>query len=294
MNYFLENSEIKVEISDLGAELQSIKGKRSGFEYLWQGKSPFWTSRSILLFPICGRLFGEKYTYGGKTYEMKLHGFARRRVFDVEKRNENEITFVLKSDDATEKNYPFDFTLKVSYAIEGKKLTVRYDVINDGKGEMPFSIGGHPGFNVPLMDKGDFTDCYVEFEENCSPERLILSQPSFLYSGKHEPFPLEKGRIMRLRHDLFDNDAIFLRNTAKRVSLKSDKCDLKLTMTLGDFDYIGFWHDAKVPAPFVCFEPWRGAPGLDGVVEDFSDKYLMIHLPEGESYSTYFDIEITE
>ena len=294
MNYFLESDKLVVGISDLGAELQSIKGKKSGFEYLWQGKKPFWTSRSILLFPICGRLYGEKYTFGGKTYEMKLHGFARHRVFGVSFKTDEKITFILKADEETKKNYPFDFTLKVSYLLEGDKLTVKYDVENDKEEVLPFSIGGHPGFNVPLMDKGDFTDCYIEFEEKCSPERLILTQPAYLYSGTHEPFPLKDGKILRLRHDLFDEDAIFLRNTAKSVSLKSDKCDNKITMTLGDFDYVGFWHNTAVPAPFVCFEPWHGAPGLDGVVEDFSDKYLMTRLKKGEKYSASYDIKITE
>lgn len=294
MNYYLENDKLKVGISDLGAELQSIIGEKSGFEYLWQGKEPYWTSRSILLFPICGRLYGEKYTYGGNTYEMKLHGFARYCVFGVSDKTDEKITFTLRSNEETKENYPFDFTLKVIYALEGDKLTVTYDVKNDGEDLMPFSIGGHPGFSVPLMDSGDFTDCYIEFEEKCAPERLVLTEPAYLYSGTHKSFPLEDGRILRLKHDLFDHDAIFLRNTAKTVSLKSDKCGNKVTMTFGDFNYIGFWHNTKVPAPFVCFEPWHGAPGLDGVVEDFADKYLMIKLKNGEKYSTFFDIKITE
>ena len=294
MNYLLENEKLKVEIADLGAELQSIKSKKTGFEYLWQGKEPFWKSRSTVLFPICGRLQEGKYTFGGKTYEMTLHGFAKRSIFDVEYKSDEKAIFTLKANEESKKTYPFEFTFKVTYALNGDKLVVTYTVENGSEEVLPFSVGGHPGFNVPILNKGEFTDYYIEFAEKCEPERLILSQPAYLYSGKHSAFKLEDGRRIRLRHELFDDDAIFLRNTSKKVSLKSDKIKGGVSMTFGDFNYIGFWHNPKTEAPFVCFEPWHGAPGTDGKVEDFTEKYLMIQLKKGETYSTWFDIEIEE
>lgn len=294
MIYVLENENLKVEITDLGAELQSIKGKKSGFEYLWQGKEPFWKSRSTVLFPICGRLFEGKYTYKGKTYEMLLHGFAKKSVFKAEKVENYEITFLLTSSEETKTTYPFDFEFRVTYKLEKNKLTVTFDVKNDKEEMLPFSVGGHPGFNVPLLSKGEFTDCYLEFAEPCKPERMIMTQPSYLYSGDHVPFELEGGKILRLKHDLFDEDAIFLRNTAKEVSLKSEKCDASVTVSFGDMCYVGFWHNPFTEAPFVCIEPWHGIPALEGVTDDFADKYLQIKLKKGESYSTYFDITVKE
>ena len=78
MIYTIENDSIRVQISDVGAELQSIVGKKDNTEYLWQGDAQYWSGRAYNLFPICGRLTDGKYTYQGKTYEMNLHGFARK------------------------------------------------------------------------------------------------------------------------------------------------------------------------------------------------------------------------
>ena len=50
----LHNELLTVEVSDLGAELQSIKDDE-GKEYLWQGDDRYWGRRSPILFPIvCG------------------------------------------------------------------------------------------------------------------------------------------------------------------------------------------------------------------------------------------------
>ena len=83
MNYIIENEALRVEIADRGAEIMSIVGKKTGFEYLWQGDATYWASRATVLFPICGRLTDGKYTYKGKEYEMVLHGFAKLHMKEL-------------------------------------------------------------------------------------------------------------------------------------------------------------------------------------------------------------------
>ena len=56
MLYTIENEFLKVDINDEGAQMMSLVGKKTGFEYLWQGDATFWASRATVLFPICGRL----------------------------------------------------------------------------------------------------------------------------------------------------------------------------------------------------------------------------------------------
>ena len=60
----IKNSELRVEISSLGAELRSVK--RQGVEYLWQGDPAVWADRAPVLFPICGSLKEGKYEYQGR------------------------------------------------------------------------------------------------------------------------------------------------------------------------------------------------------------------------------------
>ena len=52
----IKNDQLTLEISSLGAELQSIKDA-NGNEYLWDGDAKYWGKRSPLLFPIVGGLW---------------------------------------------------------------------------------------------------------------------------------------------------------------------------------------------------------------------------------------------
>ena len=61
----IENSELSVSVSTLGAELMSVSGK-GGTEFLWNGDKNVWSGRAPLLFPICGGLKDGKYIYEGE------------------------------------------------------------------------------------------------------------------------------------------------------------------------------------------------------------------------------------
>ena len=70
----LQNEYLTVEVSDLGAELQSIKDADDK-EYLWQGDDKYWGRRSPILFPIVCGLWKGTYRTEGETYQLGRHGF---------------------------------------------------------------------------------------------------------------------------------------------------------------------------------------------------------------------------
>ncbi len=293
MNYTIENDVIRVEFSDRGAEMMSLVGKKTGFEYLWQGNPEFWGGRATVLFPICGRLTEGKYTYRGKEYEMVLHGFAKLQTYTVVEQKSDAITFELRPNEESRKAYPFDFIFRVSYTLDGASVRTTMAVENSGSEVLPFSVGGHPGFNVPFVEGESFEDYYMEFKCAKPTESLVMS-PTCYYTGKNQPFALREGRFLDMKHSLFDNDAIFLEGMCNHVSLKSKKNDRAVTVHFEDMTHLGFWHKPGTEAPFVCIEPWHGVPAYDGKVDDMETKNEMIHLPVGEKYSTYFDVIITE
>ena len=57
MNYTIENEDLRVVISSLGAEVQSVVRKSDDKELWWQGDPRFWDGRSPVLFPACGGLW---------------------------------------------------------------------------------------------------------------------------------------------------------------------------------------------------------------------------------------------
>ena len=54
MNYTIENEDLRVVISSLGAEVQSVVRKSDDKELWWQGDPRFWDGRSPILFPAYG------------------------------------------------------------------------------------------------------------------------------------------------------------------------------------------------------------------------------------------------
>lgn len=290
MIYTIENEKIKVDISDKGGELQSIVLKKDGTEYLWQGNANYWAGRAYNLFPICGRLFDGKYTYKGKTYEMNLHGFLRDSLTEAEKLASDKIRFTLVSNDELKKQYPFDFKVCVTYTLCDTKITTALEVVNTGNEEMFFGFGGHPGFNVPLTADEKFEDYYLEFDCVKPAERIGMTP--FFRTGKTAPFALKDGKVLELDHSLFDNDAIFLTNMCKRVTLKSKKSDKFVRVEYPGMQNLGFWHKPQTDAPYVCIEPWCSLPAFDGQIDDLETKYQMTRLNAGETYENGFDIII--
>ena len=293
MKYTIENEFLKVEVADLGAELMSIVGKKTGFEYLWQGNPEYWKNRATVIFPICGRLFEGKYTWKGKEYEMVLHGFAKLQTYRLVEQKADAITFELTATEETKKTYPFDFTLRITYTLDGATVRTGFYVENATEEDLPFSVGGHPGFNVPCAEGEAFEDYYLSFA--CEkPARRRLFSPTCFYTGESSPFAMQDGKVIDLTHDLFDDDAVFLQDACKKVSLCSRKNDRAVTVTYQDMPFIGFWQKPHSDAGFVCIEPWNGFPSTDGIVDDFATKGDMMHLFKGESYTGSFDITITE
>ena len=292
MNYVIENNHLKVTISNRGAELQSILGKTTNFEYLWQADKEFWGDKAVNIFPICGRLFGGKYTYKGKSYSLPCHGFAKDSLFDVKYSSADKIVFTLLSNENTKEVYPFDFKFSIEYSLDGAKLKTKFVVENTGKDTLPFSLGGHPGFNVPLENGVEFNEHYLEFSENASPQSLIITPDGF-YNGTKD-YSLVDGKIINLSHELFNIDGIFLTNMAKSVTLKTNKSNRFVKVSFPNMKFVGFWHTAKKPAPFICIEPWAGIPSTHGVIDDFDCKAEFKYLKSGETYDNFFDIEVNE
>lgn len=286
MNYTLKNDVLTVTLCDHGAEIISVK--RGDCEYIWQADPTYWKGKAPLLFPVCGRLFGFKYTYEGKTYDLGNHGFARSMDYEVISTSEHGITFQLDANEETRACYPFEFRLTVSYTLTGNKISSHVEIKNMGDKTLPATFGCHPGFNVPLSG-GSFEDYYLEFAKDCTPNELLFT-PTCFNTGKKKVMPLADGRKIPLRHSLFDIDAVFMDRITDTVTLKSDKSERYVTYKYAGFPYLGIWHKPQSDAPYVCIEPWCGLPSYDGVTDDIMDRSDMYHILAGRQQD--FDYEL--
>ena len=285
MLYTLQNDVLTVQVSDIGAEIHSVV--RDGCEYMWVGDPAYWSSHAPLLFPVCGRFFEAKYTANGTTFEIPCHGFIRKAPLVLECVNNTSICFRVEATEETKKLYPFDFVLKIWHILEGESVTTRFEMENTGDAVLPATVGGHPGFNVPLGGEGDFEDYYLEFGKTCSPNQIGIS-PRGLFTGKMTAYPLVDGNKLPLSHKLFEIDGVFLSRMDSKVTLKSNKTTRAVTLEYPDMPYLGVWHAAACEAPFVCIEPWCGLPGYDGEMEDINTRHDMFHIPPGKTQVAQF------
>lgn len=291
MLHSIWNDIITVEIAEKGAELRSIKSKKDECEYLWQGDAKYWEDRSPTIFPICSSVFEGKYTYGGKEYEMGLHGFAQYSVFRTERISNTEISFVLTSSEESKKIYPFDFELCVSYKLEENKLTVTATIKNTGSDTLHATFGAHPGFNIPLDGKSKFESYLIEFSEQSVPEQILLS-PECAVTGETAPVSLEDGKILRLRHDLFIPDGIFMSGMPKSLVLRSETDTHSVTVKYDDMDYLGIWQEYGMDTPFICIEPWCAPPTNDGKTrEDLKTKKGLFHITANDEKTVAYSME---
>ena len=290
MIYLLENEKLRVLVSEMGAELQSIRDA-DGREYLWQGDRTYWKDRALNIFPYIAIPTEGRYTYKGTSYPMPEHGFAPILRFSVTRQERELLELTLTDSEETLKHYPFRFAFSVLYRLSGEQLFVTYRVENKSEERMLFGLGGHPGFQVPFAEGTAFEDYCLEFSENCRPYRVGFTE-DFFVNGKDELFPLEGERRLRLKHELFDHDAVILRHAARCVTLRSDKTDRFVRVDAPEMNYMGFWHTNCSDAPFVCIEPWTSLPSRDGIVEDLACQSDLVALPRNEIYTNTWSITI--
>ena len=100
------------------------------------------------------------------------------------------------------------------------------------------------------------------------------------------------GSAASLRHDLFDADAVVLKNAPRQVTLETADDPRSVTVTYPQMPYIGFWHKPKSDAPYVCIEPWLSLPaslGKTTVLEEHSD---LVALAPNKLWTAQMIIEI--
>lgn len=267
--YELKNDAIVLLIDSHGAELKSLKKLDAGTEYMWCGDGKYWGRTSPVLFPFVGGLKNKEYKAKGKTYPMSQHGFARDMEFTLLSRTEDEIWFVLNSNEETLEKYPYEFTLKLGYRISGSRIEVLWQVENPGKEVLPFSIGGHPAFNCPIEEGTKQSEYFVDFGD---VDEIVSSRigENGLVTGCMDVYGLTDGKLA-LTENLFDHDALVIEdNQTKEAALckKDGTPYLRVTMEAPLF---GVWSPPGKNAPFVCIEPWYGrcdSEFFDGTLEE--------------------------
>jgi len=278
----IKNSNLIAEIKHLGAELISLKTDLNK-EYIWEGNPDFWGKHSPILFPIVGTLKNNSFHYDGIEYHLSRHGFARDMEFELVDKKENSATFSIQSSEETLKVYPFAFELQIIYTLEENNLDIEYKVINNGKSQMPFSIGAHPAFALP----GKFENYSIVFEKDEPLEYYLLEND--LISNKTKKLEAQNKRIP-LTYELFENDALIFKTLESNSLTILENENPVLRVHFEDFPSLGIW--TKMNAPFLCIEPWFGYSDTNENSGNLFEKEGIQILKEKDTFKSKFSIEI--
>ena len=156
-----------------GGELAGLQLLRPGppRELLYRGRDysrqPGWSGKAPILWPATGRNLatGEvrqgngdlgSWRVDGELRPMPIHGFARDLPWAVEAARPDRVRLVLRDGPQTRASFPFGFRLETTYGVEPAGLLIRQRVgaAPQNRRPMPFSIGNHITFAVPLVPGG--------------------------------------------------------------------------------------------------------------------------------------------
>lgn len=289
--HIIENNELRITISEKGAELQSIIRKSDSRELLWQTDSTYWNRHSPILFPLVGHAYKDEFRIEGKTYPMGQHGFARDMNFDARVIDNTEIMFTLHSDETTRSRYPFDFLLVITYQLKGKQLCINWQVVNESAQAMPFHIGAHPGFNLPSYNEEDEIHGYLSFDVKDKLVSAGLKPGGYVDTETSFDVLLQDG-FLPLTNTTFQCDTILdKRNIVRQCALHDHERNTILTLDF-DMPVLALWSPCSGKAPFVCIEPWYGCCDPYGFDGEFYERPFTTILAPKEEFKTNYTITI--
>ncbi|MUL35963.1 aldose epimerase [Gloeocapsopsis dulcis] len=223
-----------------------------------------------ILFPICGNLPDNTYTYNERQYTLKQHGFARDLPWEVTEQVTQEqasITLVLDSNEITRAVYPFDFQLAFTYQLLGNKLAIAQCLTNHSTVAMPFSVGIHPYFLVHDKTQLQFTIPATKYQDQ-------RTKTNHSFTG-HFDFQLD------------EIDAVFRPLNAANASVRDANRGLKLQMSWNDAHYKTFVFWTQKGKDFYCIEPWTAPRNALNTGTD------LISLEPDASLNTWVNMEVT-
>lgn len=287
-NVVITAGDTRVEISPLGAELQSVCA--GGVQKLWSGDKRVWSGRAPILFPFCGGLKNDGYFYNGAHYDMPKHGFARKSLFSVDSVEKSSAVFSLSYSEETLKIYPFKFTLRVMYKLTENSLGVYYFVINEGDNEMYYNIGAHEAYAI----EGDLNEYTLEFDGGGEEIKRAELVDGLLSENVYDcGF---KGGVLPLSYQIMDevsalpcghvaDGSVIIKNVPfKRCYLAKGGED-KIEVYFNDFSHLLLW--AVPNGGFIAIEPWDGLPDLYSTDGNIETKPSVSKLKAGEAKTYY-------
>ncbi len=227
-----------------------------------------------VLFPSPGKLEGDRFTRGGRSGEMKQHGFARTLPWEVVAESIDggaKLVVALVSSDATRAQYPWDFFAEMSFLVRGPILRIEQRVTAGltNPSTMPFGFGFHPYFLVPDEEKRPTT---IETNAKRAFDNVTKSEVALHGIDLTQ----KEVDLHLLDHGCSQSELAWPRPSGggqTRVRVRASD----------EYQRFVIWTVAG--KPFVCLEPWT-CPG-----NALNSGEKLIELAPGATWSGFVELE---
>lgn len=273
-SFTMENRQVSVTVDEHASEIHSFCDLETDNEYMWQGDPKYWAGRNPTLFPMVGTTYDKVLHIHGKDYVTGNHGFTRNSDFTCIEHTNDKIVMELKDNEETLKQYPFHFTMHITYELVDKTLSISYEIINDNDEVMPFNFGLHPAFNCPV-DGGEFEDYHIE---------LNMPETSDFYWTK-----VENCSEIELDREKLGNTIIIQDPKSTSATLTNGKHGVRVGYQ--GYKWLAFWSKPG-GAPYVCIEPWYSHADYEEVNVPFEEREGTINLEAHGTFRASYTITI--
>lgn len=286
----ISNGILCVEVSPVGAEVQSIKDAVSGHEYLWQGDARWWHGRSPILFPIVGGLWNGVCRIDGKEVKIPKHGFLRDKTWLVAAKDETSVRFEFTSTVGTYEIFPFAFCVAVTYRLDGRKLFADFEVKNLGSAPLWFQMGGHPAIALPDWKEENVVDGYLKLEG--TPQYIWRAGDQGCLEPEKHDAPLNAEGLVELKVETFANEALIFDEHQIQAATVLDREKKPVARVASGSSCWLFWSPQGVHTPFICAEPWYGLCDHQNFNGPISERPFINCAGEGETWTGGYSVEV--
>jgi aldose 1-epimerase len=253
-----------------------------------------------LLFPFPGRIGGGRYEFAGQEYQLDvadgrnnaIHGFVLNRPWQVVEQAADRVVGRFQAsavDAAILKHWPSDFVLTVAYSVKGQCLRAEFTAQNPGPNRLPFGLGAHPYFCLPLGPGGDADRCVVSVPVRQSWELVDMLPTGKLLSG---PVHQKLSGGMPFAETQFDDVFTGVAHQGGRARAMIDDPVSGRALRI---EFADTFRECVVYNPphrdSICIEPYTCVPDPFRLTAAGIDAGLRV-LGSGETFATWMEIHV--
>jgi galactose mutarotase-like enzyme len=218
-----------------------------------------------VLFPTPGKLQGDTLHWGGRVgTDVKQHGFARILDWQVIDTPPGGLVLEIASNTWTLQRYPWAFRARLEFALDQRRLSIRFSVENTDQVPLPFALGFHPYFHVKHLQKSKLGISTAATQAFDNVQKQVVPFTGFDLTQPEVDLHLLDHGSTQCRVQLPDGGHIELRGSP-------------------DFNVWVVWTLEK--KDFVCVEPWTAHGDALNTGE------RVIQVPPGATHHAALDIE---